>query len=541
MTSRAAPEAPDAASHTPAGILRHWAARSPDAPLVLGDDGAVTWAEMYARASATSRALLAEGVRPGDRVAFLDRNGIEFFEVLFAASLAGAVTVPVNWRLAPAEMAAVIGDSGAEVAFVGSDYEPARAQVAGSVGVRSWVAVDDLPDWRARAGESPGDPGFEPGAHDAVIQLYTSGTTGLPKGAVLTARNFGAGLGAADEIFGVGPEVVSLVAMPLFHIGGTGWALATISRGGSMVIVRDLVPHTVLDAIERHRVTHAFLVSAALNLLLAAPEMAKADLSSLQQIFYGASPISEELLVRAMRGFRCCFTQVYGLTETTGAITSLRPEDHDPEGPRARYLRSAGRPFGHVELRVVDPETGADLPAGSVGEVWTRSDQNMAGYWGKPEESRAVLADDGWFRTDDAGWLDEDGYLFLHDRIKDMIVSGGENVYPAEVENALLAHPAVADAAVIGVPDERWGETVKAIVVLAPGLDRRTGGQAGGDCRSEADLATDIIAATRERLAHYKCPTSVDFVEVLPRNPSGKILKRELRAPYWEGQARHVR
>jgi long-chain acyl-CoA synthetase len=520
--------------HTPAGMLRHWAGELPDAPMFVGDEGTVTWAEMYDRARRTGRALLADGIRAGDRVAFLDRNGIEFFEVLFGASLIGAVMVPVNWRLAPTEMAAIIDDSGAPILFFGSDYDGARKEIATALpDVRSWVNIDELHDWRDRmsAGEAS-DPGFEPTKEEPVIQLYTSGTTGLPKGAVLSALNFVCILEAADEVFDVGPDMVSLVAMPLFHIGGTGWALAALSRGGAAVILRDLLPAALLGAIERHRITHAFLVPAVLNLVLSAPEMADADLTSLRIIFYGASPISDDLLVRSMAGFGCSFAQVYGLTETTGAITTLVPEDHDPDGPRSRLLRSAGRAFSHVELRIVDPETGAELPGGQVGEVWTRSDQNMTGYWHKPEESTAVLMEGGWFRSGDAGWLDEEGYLFLHDRIKDMIVTGGENVYPAEVENALLAHPAVADAAVIGVPSERWGETVKAVVVPVPG--------AVGSDMSEPELAADIVSATRERLAHYKCPTSVDFVDVLPRNPSGKVLKRELRAPYWQGHDRKI-
>jgi long-chain acyl-CoA synthetase len=264
-------------------------------------------------------------------------------------------------------------------------------------------------------------------------------------------------------------------------------------------------------------------------LLLATPELATADMSSLRTIFYGASPISEDVLVRSMDALGCDFAQVYGLTETTGAITSLMPRDHDPDGPRAPLLRSAGRPFDHVELRIIDTVSGEALPAGEVGEVWTRSDQNMMGYWNKADETASVLSHDNWFRTGDAGWVDAEGYLFLHDRIKDMIVSGGENVYPAEVENALLAHAGVGDAAVIGVPDDRWGETVKAIVVRSPG--------ASGDDRA---LEADIIAATRERLAHYKCPTSVDFIEVLPRNPSGKVLKRQLRLPYWDDRDRNI-
>jgi long-chain acyl-CoA synthetase len=346
---------------------------------------------------------------------------------------------------------------------------------------------------------------------------------------MISAGNISCILTEADQVFHIGPDTVSLVAMPLFHIGGTGWALCGMSRGGHSVIVRDIDPATVLRLVEEHRITETFVVPAVLMFLLAAPELATADVSSLRTVFYGASPISEDVLVRSINALRCDLAQVYGLTETTGAITSLMPKDHDPDGPRASLLRSAGRPFDHVELRIVDTETGRNLPVGGVGEVWTRSDQNMLGYWNKAEETASVLSDDGWFRTGDAGWIDAEGYLFLHDRIKDMIVSGGENVYPAEVENALLAHPAVADAAVIGVPDDKWGETVKAVVVRAPGASD-----------DDEAMAADIIAATRGRVAHYKCPTSIDFIEALPRNPSGKVLKRELRAPYWEQSERNI-
>ena len=226
-----------------------------------------------------------------------------------------------------------------------------------------------------------------------------------------------------------------------------------------------------------------------------------------------------------MKALRCPFIQVYGLTETTGAITQLPDADHEPEGPRARLLRSAGKPFPWVEIRIVEPGSGQDCARGTVGEIWTRSVQNFKGYWGKPEETARTLDADRWLRTGDAGFLDEDGYLFLTDRVKDMIISGGENVYPAEVENALFDHPAIADVAIIGVPDDRWGETVKAIVVRKAGVDAQP---------------RDIIAFARDRLAHYKCPTSVDFAESLPRNPSGKLLKRELRERYWKGRERRI-
>jgi long-chain acyl-CoA synthetase len=516
---------------TVSGMLRTWAAQTPDAPMLTLGPVTLSWGELYDRAKRVSRALAADGVGIGDRVAFLDRNGIEFFEVFFGCALLGAVSVALNWRLAPSEMRTILEDAGASVLFYGSDYAAAVKELAPTIScIRTWVLLDDLPDWRdGDRSDRAEDPGFEPGPDDVVTQFYTSGTTGLPKGAMICGRNYSCMLTEADRVFHIGGDTVSLVAMPLFHIGGTGWAVSGMSRGGHSIILRDIDPANVLGLIERHRVTETFIVPAVLMVLVSAPELASTDLSSLRTVFYGASPISEDVLVRSMKALGCDFAQVYGLTETTGAITSLMPAEHDPNGPRSRLLRSAGRPFDHVELRIVDAGTGADLPVGEVGEVWTRSSQNMLGYWNRQAETAAVLSEDGWFRTGDAGWLDDEGYLFLHDRIKDMIVSGGENIYPAEVENALIAHPGVADAAVIGVPDDRWGETVKAIVV-----------RSAGAAHDDEALAADILAASRARLAHYKCPTSIDFVDALPRNPSGKVLKRELRQPYWGDRARHI-
>src|SRR5262249_21868969 len=291
------------------------------------------------------------------------------------------------------------------------------------------------------------------------------------------------------------------------------------------ILLRDFVPADVLADLERHRVTNALFVPAMLQFLTAVPGAADGDYAALRSIVYGASPITDEVLVRSIRTFKCPFIQVYGLTETTGAITELSAPDHDPGGPRARLLRSAGKPYPWVELRIVDPDTGEDRPTGEVGELWTRSVQNMKGYWNKEEETARVFTPDGWLKTGDAGFMDADGYVFLTDRVKDMIVSGGENIYPAEVENALSGHPAIADVAVIGVPHDRWGETVKAIVVK----------QAGTDPRPE-----EIIEYARGHLAHYKCPTSVDFADALPRNPSGKLLKRQLREPYWKGRERRI-
>jgi long-chain acyl-CoA synthetase len=475
-------------------------------------------------------------VSPGDRLAFLDRNGLAYFDVLFGGALMGAVNVAVNWRLASAEMAAIIEDSGAHVLFVHPDYLPALAQMPGGIpSVGRIIVLSDTTagcvDARAVsfaewiAGCESTDPGHVGRPDDVSLQLYTSGTTGLPKGVMLTNANLSTAISEAGETFHIAHDTVSLVAMPLFHIGGSGWALCAMSRGGRSVILRDVDPTLLLSLIAEERITEMFVVPAVLMVLLATPALATTDLSSLRFIFYGASPISEDVLVRCMAAFGCGFVQVYGMTETTGAISALAAADHDPDGPRRGLLRSAGKPHQSVELRIVDPDSGADCTPGSVGEVWTRSPYNMAGYWGKPDETAATVDAEGWLRTGDAGFFDADGYLYLHDRMKDMIVSGGENIYPAEVENVLLSYPSIADAAVIGVPDDKWGETVKAIVVLAP----------------DAELdAPGIISHCRELLAHYKCPTSVDSIDVLPRNPSGKILKRELRVPYWSDRSRHI-
>jgi len=386
-------------------------------------------------------------------------------------------------------------------------------------------AGDRVPYERWRDAQPATDPGGDADPDGVSMQLYTSGTTGLPKGVMLSNRNLATAIGEAGHTFLIDETVVSLVAMPLFHIGGSGWALCSMSRGGRAVIMRDVDPKELLRLVEDHRISEMFVVPAVLMLLLATPGIDTVDLSSLRTVFYGASPISEDVLVKCMSLFGCAFVQVYGMTETTGAITALAAADHDPDGPRRHLLRSAGRPHPGVELRIVDPERGEDVDVGMVGELLTRSPYNMAGYWRKADETAATVGDDGWLRTGDAGYLDAEGYLFLHDRIKDMVVSGGENIYPAEVENALLAHPAVDDAAVIGVPDDRWGETVKALVVAASGA---------------TVSADELIAFCRERLAHYKCPTSVDVVDSLPRNPSGKLLKRQIREPYWAGQTRRI-
>jgi long-chain acyl-CoA synthetase len=299
----------------------------------------------------------------------------------------------------------------------------------------------------------------------------------------------------------------------MFHIGGIGWAYCGLWNGATTIIVRDFDAPTILDLLEAHRVTNAVFVPTMLQMLLV-PGAETRDYSALRSIAYGASPITTPLLKSAHRTFGCSFFGCYGLTETTGTVVALEPEDHDPGGPRERLLRSVGRPYPWVELCIADPETGHEVGPGERGEVWIRAPNVCAGYFNRPEETAEAITPDGWLRTGDGGYRDEEGFLFLTDRIKDMIVSGGENVYPVEVEEALSQHPAVADVTVIGVPHERWGEAVAALVV------RRE----GRPCTAE-----DVIAFARERLAGYKVPRVVEFVDGFPRTPSGKVLKRELR------------
>ena len=495
----------------------------------------VTYRELDAAASRVANALRAEGIGRGDRVAFLDKNTVELFELMFGAAKIGAVLCPVNWRLAPAEITHVVHDSEARVLVVGSDFFPVLERCQGEFTVQCILTVGEHPRHREfaewRDAHPDRDPGVATSADDVAIQFYTSGTTGLPKGAMLTSANLAALVPAASDALGLDETTISLVAMPLFHVAGAGWALFGLMNGAHNVMLRDVDLAAILDAIPRYGITHTVFVPAVLQFLLMTPGIEDTDFSTLRMIVYGASPISDEVLVASMERFGCSFAQAYGLTETSGGVVLLYPEDHDPGGPLAHRLRAAGRPMPGVELRIVARD-GATLPTGEIGEVWIRSPSTMTGYWNQPSATAEAITPDGWFRSGDAGSLDADGYLYIQDRVKDMIISGGENVYPAEIESVLMGHPAIADVAVIGVPDDRWGETVKAIVVPAAG--------GADDTDSREELARELLSWCRERLAGYKCPTSVDWTDALPRNPSGKILKRELREAHWEGRDRQV-
>ena len=511
-----------------ASIVRTHGAERPDQTAIVFEDREIPWRDLDVRSSQVAQGLHAEGIGVQDRIARIDKNGPDYFEIVFGAAKINAVLVDVNWRLAPPEMAQIINDAEAKLLIVGTEFLPHLEKFRDQLATVKTIIVngesaeyDTYEAWLGR--QVAEDPGTDAGKEDVCLQLYTSGTTGLPKGVMLTNANLFSFIDEIPATWGFTSSSVSSVVMPTFHIAGSGWGLVGLAMGAKSVLMREVDPVAILDSIEKYGVTHAIYVPAVLQFLLMIPGVKERDFSTLELIAYGASPITEAVLKDAMATFGCKFVQVYGLTETTGAVVQLDAEDHDPVN-KPELLRAAGKPYPWVEMRIVDPATGADAPEGDVGEVWLRGVQVMKGYWNKPEDTAKALDADGWFKTGDAGYM-KYGYLFLHDRVKDMIVSGGENVYPAEVENALMGCEGIADVAVIGVPDEKWGEAVKALVVRAEG---------------SSITPEEVIAYARERVAGFKVPKSVDFIDALPRNPSGKILKKDLRAPYWEGRERQI-
>jgi acyl-CoA synthetase (AMP-forming)/AMP-acid ligase II len=499
------------------GELVRWRARiHPDRIALVHQGRETSYGALDHASNRVANALIDAGVRPGERVCVLDKSHDRFFETIFGIGKAGGVFTPVNWRLAPPEIAYVINDAGAAVVLAGSDFTEALQGIEGDLknvrtivrfgdGPQSWPAYDS---WRDAAGGD--DPRRDNAEEDATWQLYTSGTTGHPKGAELTHRNLFNVMSVGVVGFGsLGSGDVGLVCMPLYHIGGAGYALCLLFAGMTLVVTREFDPGEILRLMQERRVNHSFFVPAMLNFLLQHPASAGTNFDSLRTILYGASPIPEDLLRQAMQRFGCSFVQAYGLTETTGAICLLSADDHERG---SALLRSCGQPIFGCDVRVVDG-AGNDCAAGNVGEIAIRGDAVMKGYWNLPQATAQAIRD-GWFYSGDAGYFDEAGYLYIHDRVKDMIVSGGENVYPAEVESVLYEHPAIADVAVIGVPDERWGEAVVAVAALAPG--------------ATLDIET-LRAWATERLARYKLPRRLEIVDALPRNPAGKVLKFELR------------
>ncbi|MFK7982686.1 MAG: AMP-binding protein, partial [Saprospiraceae bacterium] len=355
--------------------------------------------------------------------------------------------------------------------------------------------------------------------------FYTGGTTGFPKGVMLTHSNVWASAIALVSLIGLGDEDRVLHAAPMFHLADGAMTQGGMLAGSTHVFIPMFTPAATIQAIDEKKVTHSLLVPVMIQMVINDPTVKTADLSSLRFVLYGASPIAEAVLIQAMNTLpQADFGQGYGQTELAPLATMLAPKYHTTEGPFAGKLKSAGQAIPCVEIKIADKE-GASLPLGEIGEIAVRGPNAMKGYWNKPEET-AVALRDGWVHTGDAGYMDDEGFVFLVDRVKDMIVSGGENVYSAEVENAVNNHPAVEQVVVIGIPSEEWGEQVHAEVILK-----------AGQTATEAD----IIAKTKEYIANYKCPRSITFrTEPFPLSGAGKLLKRDVRKPYWEGKDRQI-
>lgn len=492
-------------------------------PAIVFAGRTLSYAELDRESNRIANLFRAHGVSSQDRIAVLAKNSVCFVAILLATAKVGAVLVPLNWRLSPGEIDYILRDARPALLVLEPELEPL---VPATVSVPRLMFADEggcqIDADMSQIGDS--DPEGAAGGDDTAMIIYTSGTTGHPKGAMIAHRNFvrHCDLDRAPDWMGVALDEICLVVLPLFHVGGLELLLRPLFAGATVVLHRDVDIVAILEDIERYHVTMTGLVPTALHMLLQHPRSEGCDFSSLRKFLYGAAPITVGLLKEGLDRMKCDFIQSYGMTEANGVVVMLAPEDHhDRDSPR---LRSAGRPTFGAEIRVVDGD-GIDVAPGTVGEILVRSSGIMKGYWDRPEATAEAIDAEGWLRSGDAGYIDADGYVYVSDRVKDMICSGGENIYPAEVENAIYGHPAVAEVAVVGVPDSRWGETVRAVVVAKPGA------------HVEAD---DVIAWARERIAGYKVPRSIEVVDALPKNASGKVLRREVRARVLEQEAMGV-
>lgn len=492
---------------TIAEVIRWRAQRHPDLEAIWYEGRSQSYGELDRSSSELAAGLVRDlGLKPGDRVAILDKNCPEYLELVFALDKAGVVAAPLNWRLTAREIHLIVDDIKPALLVAGEEFKSHGV----AAGIKT-LTYTELP----RGGEDP----YRDRDTAVSTQFSTSGTTGLPKGAMLTGPALlNTGLCLAIEMPEMREGGRSLVCMPLFHTGGTGWAIWSMQQGMTIVIVREIDPPKLLDVIVQQKIEVALLVPAVMLFLTELPQARKADFSAFKHITYGTAPIAPDLLKRCIEIFKCKFCQIYGLTETSGPFACLPFEHHV-----ADKLLSCGRPMFGARARIIGSK-GEELPRGEVGEICYQGESLMSGYWARPDATAESIRD-GWFHSGDAGYIDENGFIFVKDRIKDMIVSGSENVYPAEIEAVLAAHADIVECAVIGIPDSKWGETVKAVVV-----------KRSGSALSEQDL----IDWMRDKVAGYKRPRSIDFVDKLPRNASGKLLKRTLREPYWQGFERGV-
>lgn len=515
-----------------AHLVHRSAQRYPDRPLWLSLERSISYRQGSERLNRIANALLARG-EPGDRVAILSSNRFEAYEVYLAAMNAGMAAVPLNPKSHVTDHAFALQDSGARFVVFTADYADALESIRADVpDLAHWIGIDHTgPDILPYEGlVQQGAPTLPPITiePDSLAWLfYTSGTTGKPKGAVETHRNLLTMVQQFRQVLltDMGEHDVMLHLAPIAH-GTASVGLAHLSAGAAQAfpLTKNFDSEKVFEVIQRLKVTGSFLAPTMVHMLLQSPTSARYDLSSLKNIIYGGGPMYVEVLKQAIETFGPVFSQIYGQGEAPMTCAGLHKSEHRMDDPDAlRRLASAGREMPGVMLRIVDDED-RQVPTGTAGEIIVRSDLVIPRYWNRPDATAETLRN-GWLHTGDVGYLDEAGYLFITDRIKDMIISGGANIYPREIEEVLLQHSAVAEVSVFGVPDEQWGESVKAAVVLRPG---------------HAADGPELIEFCRARIASYKKPKSVDFIDALPKSAFGKVLKRELRAPYWDESNRKV-
>ena len=513
-------------------IIRRAAQVNPKGIATIYQDRQQTWSELVGRVAKLAGALQALGMGTGDRVALLSLNSDRYIEYFYGVVWGGGVMMPMNVRWSPAECAYAINDAGAEILIVDDTFSAAAPAIqAAAKGIKTLVFCGDgdTPDGMVNyedilAAATPAQD-CDRGGDDLAGIFYTGGTTGFPKGVMLSHTNLFVGGISNSEAIKLADGAVYLHAAPMFHIADLLFFTAVSFAAGTHVIIPMFTPQATLEAFQNQRPTHVLLVPVMLQMVLQHPDFDSYDVSSLELIAYGASPITESVLVEGFKKFpKAQFLQAFGQTELSPVATILDTQYHVLEGPNAGKLRSAGRPTRIVEIRIVD-ENDNELPNGEIGHITVKGPVTMLGYWNKPDVTAETIKN-GWVYTGDAGYIDDEGFVFLMDRLKDMVVSGGENVYSAEVENALAQHPAVATSAVIGIPSDQWGEAVHAIVILAP----------------DAEVTVEeLMAHCHTLIAGYKSPRSIEFrTEPFPLSGANKVLKTELRKPFWEDRDRQI-
>lgn len=503
-----------------------------DKVAIVAQDKSLTYLEFDKCTNQIANGLLKEGVKPGARVAFLGKDSNINYEVLFGCSKAKAVLVPINWRLSPQEILAIIKDAEAEILFVDQAFYTIISQIKERLVPfvkiieynNSHSVWSDYAQWKLMQEKTSLDLSYN--TKDVVLQMYTSGTTGKPKGVQLSNDSFFSLLETMrskhDDLWmNINSNDILLHCVPFFHIGGLWWGVQGLITGAILIMQETFIAWQALEYIEKHKITKVAMVPAMLQFILSEPNCDTTDLSSLKGVLYGGSPINPPLMRKAMKVLNCDFYQIYGMTETGNMAVCLRPEDHIDTSKGC--IKAAGKPLPGVALKVITPDF-IDVPLGTIGEICIKSPSNMIGYWKREDATKDTLID-GWIRTGDAGYLDTDGYVYICDRIKDMIICSGENIYPAEVEAVLSEHKAIKEIAIVGIPDERWGEIAKAFIVLNIGYSLKK---------------RELINYARGKIADYKIPQSIEIVESLPRNSNGKIMKRVLREPYWKEKERLV-